>query len=40
MKRGFSMNKGILKTNIGKETLKAFRIVYDGLVNAPKECLM
>ena len=37
MERGFSTNKDILKTNMGKETLKAFRIVYDGLVNAPKE---
>ena len=35
VERGFSTN--ILKTNIGKETLKAFRIVYDGLVNAPTE---
>ena len=37
VERGFSTNKDILKTNMGKETLKAFRIVYDGLVNAPKE---
>ena len=35
VERGFCTN--ILKTNIGKETLKAFRIVYDGLVNAPTE---
>ena len=36
VKRGFSKNKDILKTNTGKETLKAFGIVYDTLVNAPK----
>ena len=36
VERGFSTNKDILKTNMGKETLKAYRLVYDGLVNAPK----
>lgn len=36
VERVFSTNKDILKTNMGKETLKAYRIVYDGLVNAPK----
>lgn len=38
MNRGFSTNKDIQgKTKLGKETLKAFSIVYNGLVNALKD---
>ena len=36
MERGFSTNKDILKNNMAKEKLTAYRQVHDGLMHIPK----